>query len=131
MTQGNTVAVFNKTDLPSPERLPLPKNFPSVEVSALTGSGFDQLKHLIAALADSFRADVGDELIAINARHAQALEQATQSLISARANFSQKTPIELVSSDLRNALSAFGEIAGKIDNERILDKLFSTFCIGK
>jgi tRNA modification GTPase len=40
-------------------------------------------------------------------------------------------PIELLASDLRGVLNAFGEISGKIDNERILDRIFAKFCIGK
>jgi len=32
---------------------------------------------------------------------------------------------------LRGALEAIGTILGKIDNEAMLDVLFSTFCIGK
>jgi tRNA modification GTPase len=36
-----------------------------------------------------------------------------------------------MASDLRAALGAFGEVAGKVDNERILDQLFASFCIGK
>jgi tRNA modification GTPase len=43
----------------------------------------------------------------------------------------QQGPVELLASDLRGALEAFGEIAGKIDHERVLDQLFATFCIGK
>jgi hypothetical protein len=31
----------------------------------------------------------------------------------------------------RLALDALGEIVGRIDNERMLDKLFASFCIGK
>ena len=31
----------------------------------------------------------------------------------------------------RAALDALGEIVGRIDNERMLDKLFASFCIGK
>ena len=38
--------------------------------------------------------------------------------------------IELIASDLRGALDAIGSILGKIDNETVLDELFST-CIGK
>jgi len=37
----------------------------------------------------------------------------------------------LIASDLRAALNALGEITGRIDNERMLDRLFATFCIGK
>jgi tRNA modification GTPase len=38
---------------------------------------------------------------------------------------------ELLASDLRGALDALGEISGKVDNERMLDQLFASFCIGK
>jgi tRNA modification GTPase len=40
-------------------------------------------------------------------------------------------PVELVASDIRGALDALGEVAGRVDNERMLDALFATFCIGK
>ena len=52
-------------------------------------------------------------------------------LSAARKNLEQQGPVELLASDLRGALEAFGEIAGKIDHERVLDQLFATFCIGK
>lgn len=32
---------------------------------------------------------------------------------------------------LRGALDRLGEITGRIDNERMLDRRFATFCIGK
>jgi tRNA modification GTPase len=85
----------------------------------------------IAPLADAFQNNVGDELIAINARHAQALTGANEALSAARAKLAANTAGELVASDLRGALAAFGEISGKIDNEKILDRLFASFCIGK
>ena len=31
----------------------------------------------------------------------------------------------------RGVLEAYGAISGKVDNERMLDALFATFCIGK
>jgi tRNA modification GTPase len=102
-----------------------------VQVSALTGDGFSVLTEKITRLADAFRQDQGDEIIAINARHADALRRATECLKTAREKVATAGPVELLSSDLRGALDAFGEIAGKIDNERMLDHLFKTFCIGK
>jgi tRNA modification GTPase len=75
----------------------------------------------------------GDEHIAINARHADALRRARESLATAAAGLGAvlPVPIELVASDVRGALDALGEVAGRVDNERMLDALFSTFCIGK
>jgi tRNA modification GTPase len=43
----------------------------------------------------------------------------------------RSAPVELLASDLRDVLAAYGEITGKVDNERMLDQLFATFCIGK
>ena len=125
------VVVANKCDLPSSPPGILPQNFPAAEISALTGSGLESLQATIAKLADTFQAVCGDELIAINARHAHALEEATQCLDSAYHKLSAGDATELVASDLRGALDDFGQIAGKIYNEQVLDRLFSAFCIGK
>ncbi len=131
LTPANTIAIFNKADLPQAARGSLAQKFRSVEISAQTGQGVEALRAAIAQLADTFQSKVGDELIAINARHAQALSQANDALAAARQKLAANAAGELVASDLRGALAAFGEISGKIDNEQILDRLFATFCIGK
>ena len=131
LTSANTIAVFNKIDLPSARADSPPKDFPAVKVSALTGVGFDSFHVEIARLTDSFQTLCGDELIAISARHAHALEQASACLDSAGLKLSANLATELVASDLRGALDAFGQISGKIDHEKVLDQLFASFCIGK
>ncbi len=131
LTPGNTIAIFNKADLPPAVRTAFAQKFRSVEISALTGQGVEALRTAIAQLADTFQSKVGDELIAINARHAQALSQANEALAGARQKLEGNAAGELVASDLRGALAAFSEISGKIDNEQILDRLFASFCIGK
>jgi tRNA modification GTPase len=40
-------------------------------------------------------------------------------------------PLEFFSIELRDALDSLGEITGTVTTEDILDKIFSTFCIGK
>jgi tRNA modification GTPase len=52
-------------------------------------------------------------------------------LESARSKLPEERQKELMASDLRGALEAFGRISGKIDNEKMLDRLFASFCIGK
>ncbi len=131
LSPANTIAVFNKMDLPVVRSGPLPQNFPAAQVSALTGAGFDLFHVEIAKLAEAFQADTGDEVIAINARHAHALEQATQCLQAATQKLDSGIATELVASDLRGTLDAFGQISGKIDHEKVLDQLFASFCIGK
>lgn len=128
----NAVVVMNKADLvPNP---PLPawsKGLTTVFVSALTGAGFEDLTQAVVRLADAFQQEVGDEKVAISARHAHALAEAQESLRLARQKADESGPVELLASDLRAALAAYGEITGRIDNERMLDQLFAAFCIGK
>jgi tRNA modification GTPase len=129
----NTVLVVNKADLglSGPELAPELAPLPSVRVSALTGEGLELLRERIAQLADGFQQGVGSECVAINARHARALQRCQDSLQAALEKLDGRDPVELLASDLREALDACGEIAGRIDNERMLDALFATFCIGK
>lgn len=129
---SNSIIIFNKSDL---GKCTSSQNdfsgFPTLAVSALTGAGLDALTAAITRFADSFQKDTGNDLIAINARHAHALGQAREALAAALAKLTDGTAVELLASDLRGVLAAYGEISGKVDNERMLDALFATFCIGK
>ena len=129
-----SLVVFNKSDLvanATAALVPELAALPVVRVSALTGAGLDELIAAIARGADYFQQDTGDELVAINARQSHALGEARDYLGRAGAKTSGNELTELLASDLRGALNAFGAITGTIDNERMLDQLFSTFCIGK
>ncbi len=128
-----SIKIFNKSDLGNLVHSPSLATTGSitVQVSALTGAGLDELQREITRLADALNPLVGDELIAINARHTQALRAASEALLAAQAKLADGSPMELLAADLRSALWNFGEIAGRIDHEAILDELFATFCIGK
>lgn len=129
---GRALIVVNKIDLtPS---VAIPSNLegvPIVPISALMGIGLEDLSRAITKLADAFRPTVGSDLTAINARHAHALESTRHCLHSARDKITSGEPLELLAGDLRGALAGLEEIGGKVDNERMLDQLFATFCIGK
>jgi len=128
----SAIVALNKIDLrPGAAAMAALAGLATVEVSALTGSGIEALKKALARQADSFQVEAGGEGVAINARHAEALTRARDSLARALDQLSSHGPVELLASDLRGALEAFGQISGRIDNEQMLDRLFSTFCIGK
>ena len=136
LRKENALVVLNKSDLaPAPanssRRAELPTFLQTLPVSALTGAGIETLVAAIAQAADAFQHDIGEDLVAINARHSHALGKVRNDLREGRKKLLEGVTIELVSSDLRSALAALGEILGKIDNERMLDHLFATFCIGK
>lgn len=132
-TSPSTLVVANKADTTG-RRESLSINglnlFP-LHVSALTGAGFEELVAAIVERADSFQLSVDGEAIAVNARHAHALNEARRAIATASEKLAAEGEIELLASDLRTVLSAYGDIAGKVDNERMLDQLFASFCIGK
>lgn len=126
------IVVVNKIDQPgSPATLEFLPHARSVAVSAKTGLGLEDLRSALIGLADGLAPDTGDDAVAINARHAHALNQAKTDLASAQLKLGENAASELVASDLRGALAALGEISGRVDNERMLDALFANFCIGK
>jgi tRNA modification GTPase len=127
----NTVIVLTKSDLHD-NCDTCQRSARTVKVSSRTGAGMEELTRTIVAIADSLA--VGQDqsdAVAINSRHSAALDGAEDALASAESNLGLGGPTELLASDLRAALAAYGEIAGRVDNERMLDALFSTFCIGK
>jgi tRNA modification GTPase len=129
---GTALAVLNKKDLlHGPAAAVPPEGIEAVAVSALTGSGINELSEAVGRLAEGLKPGLGEDAVAINARHAHALSQAGDCLGQALGKLDAGSPTELLASDLRGALSALGEIAGRIDNERVLDRLFAEFCIGK
>jgi tRNA modification GTPase len=132
---GRWVLVWNKSDLPGGKATaPLPSpwsDLVAVNLSALTGEGVEGLSDAITRKADGVGLELGAEGLTVNARHADALRRARECLGSAAEKLRAQGPIELISSDLRGSLDAFGEIGGRIDNEAMLDRLFASFCIGK
>jgi len=134
ITTANTIVVLNKADLLGDRLWPVavaPSGFAVASVSALTGDGIGSLLVELGRLAEGLQTTVGDEHIAINVRHAHFLQEARVCLEAALAKIKGSGAVELLASDLRGALAALGEISGKVDNERMLDQLFASFCIGK
>jgi tRNA modification GTPase len=127
-----TVAVLNKSDLPRrmDEKFVLAKGLDPVNLSALTGSGLDDLKMtLYKVFEEHGYRDSG--LLITNERHRGALARTGEALDRARACLSGNQPLEFLSFEIRDALSCLGEITGETCPEEILDDIFSRFCIGK
>lgn len=132
ITQENCILVQNKSDLGTLHALPSQlADLKRVAMSALSGTGIDSLKTAAVEMIDAHLAQDQDDLILVNARHSSALKELAECLESAIRNFEAGEPAEFVASELRGAVEAIGRVLGRIDNEDVLDVLFSSFCIGK
>lgn len=101
-----------------------------LEISATTGAGLEQLE---AAVQQRFLGSEQDDADAemSRVRHADHLRQAVSAAARAADTFALGESGDLVMVDLRDALSHIGEILGERLDEQILDRIFSTFCLGK
>jgi tRNA modification GTPase len=123
-----SVAVLNKIDLGENE---VWRSVEAVRVSCETGAGFDALADAIEARVFGGGAAHRDWTVAINARHQACLERASGFLQASREAFDQHLSPEFIAEELRAALDAVGEVAGKADTEELLGVIFGRFCIGK
>ncbi|MCX6849968.1 MAG: tRNA uridine-5-carboxymethylaminomethyl(34) synthesis GTPase MnmE [Verrucomicrobia bacterium] len=123
------ILILNKSDLgihadwsTTPGAIPL---------SCLSGDGIEPLRDAIRDVIATAGPLASDHPIAINARHKAAFERSAERLLAARAALEHHEAPEFIALEIREALQALGDVIGQVDVERILDVIFSTFCIGK
>ena len=102
-----------------------------VAISCREGTGMDALGEAIGDQLSLGAASWGQEAVAVNARHQDCLRRAEKALLVAREQLSAGEGPELAAVDLRIALDAIGEVAGKVETEELLGEIFGRFCIGK
>lgn len=130
-----TVVVVNKSDLPAAceddDFHRLVGNRRVLRVSALTGSGIDELETEIEALAMQREAGFGEGTQSFGARRADCLGRAAAALDEVARAAGDGVPADMLSIDLRVAVDALGEITGETAREDIVDRIFEQFCVGK
>jgi tRNA modification GTPase len=126
-SQGRTLVVGNKSDLASEARLPEE----AIAVSALTGAGIEGLRDAIfEAIAPGGMAEQETGFIT-SLRHEQLLRESLGYLEKARGAVADNIPHEMLLLDLYGALRPIDAITGATTADDILNRIFSTFCIGK
>ncbi|MGE0650185.1 MAG: tRNA uridine-5-carboxymethylaminomethyl(34) synthesis GTPase MnmE [Alphaproteobacteria bacterium] len=136
-TGEGSITVLNKIDLLDPEmrdRLDLvlqsQKTTTYCVISALTGEGLDRLLAMVQDALSRRLEAIGPAPLT-HERHRRALADAVEALQRAVEAPDPTVAPELLAEDLRLAGRALGRIAGHVDVEDVLDRIFSQFCIGK
>ncbi|MFA5480701.1 MAG: tRNA uridine-5-carboxymethylaminomethyl(34) synthesis GTPase MnmE [Candidatus Muiribacteriota bacterium] len=111
------------------------KDFPGenvINISLKTGFNYDRFEEFINnnICLENFCENENIEFFIDNERYVSALSKVEKSLENI-LNTYQNTPLEYVAEDFREALNILSEIIGEVYTDDILDKIFSTFCIGK
>jgi tRNA modification GTPase len=101
-----------------------------VATSALTGEGLGELREALAALVRN-PAGESESGMLTSLRHAEAVSGALTALDAARKAVGQRVPHEMLLLDLYGALRHLDGLTGETTADDILNKIFSSFCIGK
>jgi tRNA modification GTPase len=124
--QGKFLVAANKCDLP--RHAEYPEAYP---VSALTGEGVGELRRaIVETLAPRGRLEQEGGFIT-SLRHEQLLKESREALEQARKATELGIPHEMLLLDLYAALRPIDAITGATTADDILNRIFSTFCIGK
>jgi len=132
---GIALGVINKADLPlglTPDdqcRIAAAGRR-VVSSSALRPGGCDAMKRALIEAAEELKGDAGESSGLGRERHRAALKRALTAVTEAERMLVAEEP-ELVSVELRDALAEVAGITEVLDNERVLDQIFASFCVGK
>jgi tRNA modification GTPase len=124
------LVVRNKSDLNTGADVPPDLPLLSLTTSALTGEGMRALRDALAELVRN-PAGESESGILTSLRHFEAVSGAAAALGAAREAVGKKIPHEMLLLDLYGALRQLDSLTGETTAEDILNRIFSSFCIGK
>jgi tRNA modification GTPase len=107
------------------------EGLPTVKTAASQNQGIEDLETAILQCIHQEAIAAANLEVAINQRQKACLLRVVQSLDNVQIAIADQLPLDFWTIDLRDAISAIGEITGEEVTESVLDQIFSRFCIGK
>lgn len=120
------ITVYNKIDL-STQSTPPSENL--IYISAKDGTNIQTLKQMIfdKTMVQGYNTS---QFYLSNTRHIECVNNAKISLTNAIETFTSTT-LDFVVADIHACWQYLGEVSGVNSNERIIDRIFEKFCLGK
>ncbi len=117
----------NKSDLKS--NIDIKEDY--VLGSTIKDNGLEALKNKIIELFDIDAINNSNLEIVSSTRVINLLKEALNSINNALNNISENIPVDMLAIDIKAAWEALGAITGEVYQDKLLDTLFSNFCLGK
>lgn len=99
------------------------------EISCKTKQGIPELLELLKSKLTS--KDNTEDLVLLEDRQRYHIQKIESSLAEAIQLMEVDTPAEIYIQEINTALSEIGQVNGIVENEEILGRIFSKFCVGK
>ena len=125
------IIVINKIDLENNLDISNLKNERIVKVSALKDSGLENLKNEINDMFNLEEINLGDFTYLSNSRQISLVKKAVEISKNLEDALNNDVPIDLLEIDIKEICEILGEIIGESYDDKLIDTLFSNFCLGK
>ena len=125
------IIVINKIDLENNLDISNLKNERIVKVSALKDSGIENLKNEINDMFNLEEINLGDFTYLSNSRQISLVKKAVEISKNLEDALYNDVPIDLLEIDIKEICEILGEIIGESYDDKLIDTLFSNFCLGK
>ena len=128
----NIILVFTKSDLYPGAPPEIPDGLradAALRVSSAEKTGLDELAQTVKRLYPLPVSPAGE--ILTNARQAEAVARARESLAAAMEAMDACLTPDLVLTETEQAMSALGEVTGRVPKDDITSRIFERFCVGK
>ena len=102
----------------------------TVATSAVTGQGIAELRNVLLEMVRNPISESESGMLT-NLRHHEAVAASLASLTAARKAVGDKVPHEMLLLDLYASLRQLDSLTGETTADDILNRIFSSFCIGK
>ncbi|MBQ8150703.1 MAG: tRNA uridine-5-carboxymethylaminomethyl(34) synthesis GTPase MnmE [Clostridia bacterium] len=99
---------------------------PVISLSAMTGEGLEGVRDYLRS-----QLKLPQQLLLTHERHMSVAWQALERLKQAKRSLTDGSPMDFAAVDLHEALYLLGRITGESVDEKLLDDIFSRFCVGK
>jgi len=132
LCDNGLIICVNKKDLAGWDTRPAAAAWPDAEpfaVSASTGEGIDAVVREI--LKQLLPGDADADIMLFTSRQKRYAMAAAEVLERAVERLKEGSFIELAASDLYEARDFLGALSGRVLHEKVMDEIFSRFCIGK
>jgi tRNA modification GTPase len=126
LVQPGDLCILNKSDLPEGGDAGGAR---AIDLETLTMAARDSAEPVLKRLTERVitALSASDFPAATRLRHAERLREARERVSAALAT----EDVELAAEDVRLAARALAQVTGQIGAEDVLDRVFSSFCIGK
>ena len=124
----HALVILSKSDLEMRREMPATK-LPVVAVSSVSGQGLAQLEAAIASMFPLPVVPAGE--ILTNARQAEAVGRAVESMEAALEAMNTGATPDIVLTEVEGAMAALGELTGRSIREDVTNRIFERFCVGK